>query len=129
MVEEWFKEAASSLTITELNMVFLREISSFLGIKTEFLFSRDFNLREGKTERLVEICKALNAKNYYTGGAARAYIEENSFEENGINLHYFDYSGYPVYQQLHGEFNPQVSIIDLIFNAGEEAVNYLKHTN
>ena len=37
-----------------------------------------------------------------------------------------DYSGYPEYHQLHGDFVHEVSIIDLIFNEGPEAVSYLK---
>ena len=39
----------------------------------------------------------------------------------GIALRYADYSGLPEYPQLHPPFEPQVSIIDLIFMCGPEA--------
>ena len=43
-----------------------------------------------------------------------------------INVHYFDYSGYPNYNQLYGEFIHEVSIIDLILNEGENSTKFMK---
>ena len=126
MVEDWYKQAALANTITEVNLIFLRGISDFLGFKTKFLFSKDFELLEDKTERLIHICKQLDGKQYYTGAAARAYMNEGLFEEAGIGLNYFDYSGYPEYLQLHGGFEHGVSILDMIFNLGDETRHYLK---
>jgi hypothetical protein len=37
-----------------------------------------------------------------------------------------DYSGYREYEQLYPPFEHGVSIIDLIFNTGDEASTYLK---
>jgi WbqC-like protein family len=48
------------------------------------------------------------------------------FSQQGVTVHYFDNSGYPEYTQLHGEFDHAVSIIDLLFNEGPHAKNFMK---
>ncbi|MFY0592628.1 WbqC family protein [Roseivirga sp.] len=126
LVNEWYREAFHCDTITDVNMVFLKGIGEFLGVKAKFLFSRDFNLVDDKTERLVAICQELNGTDYYTGSAAKAYMQEDFFKKQSINVHYFDYSGYPEYKQLHGDFEHGVSILDMIFNLGPDCKNYMK---
>lgn len=112
--------------ISEVNNVFTKAICKLLGIETKIRQSDEFELLEEKTERLVDICKSLGATDYYSGPAAKAYMDESKFENENIKLHYFDYSGYPEYRQLHGEFTHAVSIIDLIFNEGPFAKNFMK---
>jgi hypothetical protein len=35
------------------------------------------------------------------------------------------YEGYPQYPQLHGPFEPAVSVLDLLFNVGPDVPQYL----
>ena len=58
--------------------------------------------------------------------AAKEYMDEYLFENESIRVHYFDYSNYPIYPQLYGEFTHYVSILDLIFNVGDGAKKYMK---
>jgi hypothetical protein len=116
----------SLINITEINIAFIKTINSILNITTKIIDSREFELVEGKTERLVDICKRCNATDYYTGPAAQDYMDENLFTKENINVHYFDYSEYKPYEQLNGEFTHYVSILDLIFNTGDEAKFYMK---
>ena len=109
------------LNLTEVNISFIRAINKILDIKTEIIDSRKFELADGKTERLVDICKKLNGTEYYTGPAAKDYMEEILFEKENIKLNYFDYSNYPEYSQLFGELPHAVSILDLLFNMGSDA--------
>ncbi len=115
--------------LTEVNMHFIRAINSFLNINTEIKFSSDFVLHEERTMRMVNICKELGVKKYYSGPAAKAYMDEQFFTQNGIEVHYWDYSGYPEYPQILNPFEHGVSILDLIFNTGEESVKYLKFSH
>lgn len=112
--------------LSKVNYNFLKAVCDILGIKTKMIWSDEFNLLEEKTERLVDICKTLGATDYYSGPAAKAYMNEELFEKENITVHYFDYSGYPEYAQLHGEFTHAVSIIDLIFNEGPNATKFMK---
>ena len=110
--------------LSEVNEYFIKNINIYLGINTEILRSESFSLKEGKTERLIGICKDLNAKEYYSGPAAQNYMEEELFEKASIKLNYFDYSDYKEYPQLHGDFVHGVSILDLIFNLGEKSIEF-----
>lgn len=112
--------------LSRVNYEFLRAVCDILDIKTKMTWSDEFVLLEERTERLVDICKKAGATDYYSGPAAKAYMNEELFEKENIKVHYFDYSGYPVYNQLHGEFTHAVSIIDLIFNEGPNATKYMK---
>ena len=112
--------------ITDININFIKTINSILGINTKITDSREFEIIDGKTERLIDICKKCNATDYYSGPAAKDYMDEGLFKNNNINVHYFDYSNYSVYPQLFGDFSHFVTILDLIFNTGEKAKNYMK---
>lgn len=115
--------------LSKVNFRFIEAINRLLGISTPVIWSSEFELLEEKTERLVDICKRLGASDYYSGPAAKAYMNEELFERENIKVHYFDYSGYPQYKQLHGEFTHAVSIIDLIFNEGGNASKFMKSFN
>jgi pentatricopeptide repeat protein len=112
--------------LSKVNYNFLKAVCEILGIKSKMIWSEEFNLLEEKTERLVDICKTRGATDYYSGPAAKAYMNEELFEKENIKVHYFDYSGYPEYNQLHGEFTHAVSIIDLLFNEGPNSTKFMK---
>jgi len=112
--------------LSEVNYTFTKAVCELLGIGTNIRYSDEFNLLEEKTERLVDICKKLGGTDYYSGPAAKAYMDESKFENENIKVHYFDYSGYPEYKQLYGEFTHAVSILDLIFNEGPNAKKFMK---
>jgi hypothetical protein len=112
--------------LTDINFKLIQVICEILEINTIIIDSREFELVEGKTERLIDICKKRDAKHYYTGPAAKEYIENEYFLDEGISLNYFDYGGYPEYKQLHEPFSHNVSVLDLIFNCGNNSKQYLK---
>lgn len=112
--------------LTDINVKLIQVICEILKINTTIIDSREFELVDGKTERLVDICKKRDAKHYFTGPAAKDYIENKFFLDEGISLNYFDYGGYPEYKQLHEPYSHNVSVLDLIFNCGNDAQQYLK---
>lgn len=112
--------------LSELNRTLTSTICGMLGIETTLKWSWDYELADGKTERLVDLCRQAHATTYISGPAARDYIDPALFEAAGIKLRYFDYGGYPEYPQLWGGFEHGVSIIDLLFNCGPDAVRYMK---
>jgi len=125
MVEFWYLTATSKY-LTEVNIHFLKNICTFLNIDTEWRLSSEFQLAEEKTQRLVNICKEIKATDYYSGSAAKAYMEEDKFTQENIKVHYWDYSGYPEYEQLYPPFEHGVTMLDLIFNEGSNAYKFMK---
>ena len=112
--------------LSNLNRKFIETICNYIGIKTIISNSSDYSLIEGKTERLVDLCEQAGGSEYISGPSARNYIEGRIFSDKGIKLTWFDYSGYPEYNQLYGEFIHEVSILDLLFNCGKKSSNYMK---
>ena len=112
--------------ISQLNRRFIEAISNYLGYKTVISNSWDYTLIEGKSERLADLCLKAGGQEYISGPAAKEYIEESAFSERGIKLTWFDYLGYPEYPQLWGEFQHGVSILDLLFNCGKDAPQFMK---
>lgn len=124
--EKMYEQASKLNFLSDINLLFIQSVCEILEIKTRLRQSSEFDLVDGRTNRLVEICRQLGATDYFTGPSAKNYIEKTLFDQANIQLHYFDYSGYPAYRQLHGEFLHEVSIIDLLLNEGPQAKRYLK---
>lgn len=112
-------------TISELNLYINRWIMQKLDIKTEARMSSEFMAVGSKTDRLIDILRKVGATSYLSGPAAKLYIEVNKFNDAGIGLEYKVYE-YPEYPQLYGKFEPSVTVLDLLFNCGNESRKYLK---
>ena len=114
------------MNLSELNQYLIRTISQeFLGIQTEMIDSRTFDLEGQRLDRLLDLLRKAGADSYVSGPAARSYIEPEKFEAAGIELIYKSYEGYPRYPQLHGAFEHGVSMIDLLLNVGRDAPRYI----
>ncbi len=114
-------------SIAELTIDLTKDVCGFLEINVDFVNSSALNVDQTleKSEKLIAICKALSATHYLSGPSAANYIGDGEvFKSNKIFLEYADYT-MPPYTQLYGEFIPDLSIIDLLFNAGSESRNFL----
>ena len=126
---EFFKEMYLGGAGTMLSLVnhhFLSSICQLLGIRTKISWSMDYRLVEGKTERLVDLCRQAGATEYLSGPSAKNYIDATLFVRAGIGLRFMDYSGYPEYEQRFPPFDHQVSIIDPILNTGPSAQSFMR---
>lgn len=112
--------------LSEVNHSFITAICRSLGITTPIAWSSDFPTRDSRNERLIDICKACGATDYLSGPKASAYLDEAAFGAAGIAVHFADYSGYPEYAQPHPPFDHAVSVLDLLFSVGPQAITYMK---
>ncbi|MBN9244833.1 MAG: WbqC family protein [Mesorhizobium sp.] len=111
--------------ISKINHSFIKSICDYIGITTNITWSWDYQSATGKTERLVDLCRAAGAATYVSGPAAKSYLDVGLFDEAGIAVEWFSYDGLEPYPQIHGAFENQVSIVDLLFNAGPESRRYI----
>lgn len=72
------------------------------------------------------MCQKAGATEYLSGPAAKDYIDEDLFSQAGMKLSWMNYSGYREYPQLNPPFEHGVTVLDLIFNTGSEAINYIR---
>jgi hypothetical protein len=124
LLEQVYLECAES-HLSDINRRFLSAICDILGIRTKMTWSWEYNIIEGKTERLVSICRQAGAAVYFSGPSAASYIDARQFEDSGIDLVYLDYAGYPPYRQLFPPFDHHVSVLDLILNEGPDARRFM----
>ena len=114
-------ELLADLTI-ELTVAVAREL---LGIAhTQFERSSQLGIGGTKSGRLVSICQAFGATRYVTGPSAGSYLDEQQFEQAGIAVEYMKYD-YPEYPQRFPPFDPEVSVLDLLFMVGPAAPRYI----
>lgn len=129
-IEEWLKPlylTEQPDLLSQLNRRFIEAICNYLSIPTVISNSWDYDLVEGKTERLANLCAQAGGTEYISGPAAKDYVEEQIFEEQDIKLSWFDYTGYSEYPQLWGEFNHGVTILDLLFNCGKDSSRFMRY--
>lgn len=110
--------------LSDINILFIKQIIKLLNININVIDSSEFVLKGDKTEKLLNICLELNASKYFTGPAAKNYMNENIFYENNIEIEYNNYSGFPEYKQQWNGFDHYVSILDMFFNLGPNTINY-----
>jgi hypothetical protein len=101
------------------------KISEILGIKVKFLKSSEVNVPGKRTERLVNLCKAIGADTYLSGVGGKNYMDLELFKEEHIRVEFQDFK-HPVYPQRFGDFIPNLSIIDVLFNCGDKSLDILK---
>jgi hypothetical protein len=113
--------------LSQANRAFIEAICGYLSIDTRISNSWDYSLKDGKTERLVDLCIQAGGTEYISGPAAKNYLEEKTFKDAGITLTWFDYQGYPEYPQLWGKFTHNVTILDLLFNCGKDSSRFMRY--
>lgn len=96
---------------------------------TKFIRSSELqNISGVKNERLINILKSIGATHYISGPSAQDYIEDAMFKDAGIELEYMNYD-YPTYPQRFPPFDPNVSILDLMFMIGPDALEYIENNH
>jgi hypothetical protein len=91
---------------------------------TRFLRSSSLRVEGTKTDRLLALLAAVGASHYISGPSARAYIDEEKVRAARVTLEYMTYD-YPEYEQLYPPYDPQVSILDLLFMKGADAGEWI----
>ena len=110
--------------LVDLDMVFIYEINQYLSLDTRILFSSEIGSTEEKDEKLLSICRHLNASHYLSGDVAKNYLREPIFLAEGISVEWHNYS-HPYYNQQwikEQGFISYLSVLDLLFNHGTESL-------
>lgn len=106
-------------SLSRLNQHLITRIASdFFELDTHFEDSSTRNLQGTKSSRLLDLLEQVGASVYISGPSARNYIDEEQFRSRGIRIEWMDYGHYPEYRQLRSPFVGNLSVLDLLFNAG-----------
>jgi hypothetical protein len=114
--------------LRDLNVSLIKQICEILEIKTKIISSSELNYnkeKKGKNEDIISLCKSVGITSLYDAKGAEQFLDKSLFLENGIFLQFQEFN-HPQYKQLWGEFEPYLSIIDLIFNEGKNSLKIIK---
>jgi hypothetical protein len=104
-------------------------LADALGVATPVALASELGAaawspQDDATARLVALCRAVGADRYLAGQDGARYIDARQFAAAGIAVEAQRYE-HPVYAQLHGEFVPFLSTVDLLLTQGDEALAIL----
>lgn len=111
--------------LTDINIWMIKNLALKIGIEKRFIIASELALSEDPTERLLDICRHLNADTYLSGKDGAKYMDIKRFQESGVKIVFQDYQ-HPMYNQLYGTFEACMSAIDLMFNYGPESIAILR---
>jgi len=115
--------------LAPLAMASSRWLAGALGVATPAVLASELVVEgtgaaDDATARLVALCRAVGADTYLAGQDGARYMDTQRFVAAGIAVQAQRYE-HPVYGQLHGEFAPFLSALDLLLTHGDEALAIL----
>lgn len=111
--------------LADLNLSLIGLLLDILQIHVQIVRGTELGVTGQKTERLINTCKAVGATSYVSGrGAANAYLDIPLMMANRIDVT-VDSFEQPAYPQLWGNFLPNMSAIDVVFNIGPRVTEYM----
>jgi hypothetical protein len=103
--------------LSDFNRASIELLMRLFDIEIETVTATSLSPQGKSNELLVDILKKIGADRYLSGPGARAYFRPEPFAAAGIEVLWQDFQ-HPVYSQLHGDFVPYLSSIDLLLNCG-----------
>lgn len=106
--------------LLDLNLALLHLLRGWLGLTTPLLRSSQLAIDGERNQRLINLCRHCGADVYLSGNAGQNYLDEAAFAAAGVSVAWHNYA-HPVYPQLHGDFLPYLSVLDLLLNVGPDS--------
>ena len=125
VVDQVFSQPAFSLADAARASVVALVNYFNLATHCRFVDSKNLGVQGGSSQRVVDIVKAVGGTVYITGHGAQHYLDHQLFEQSGIAVQYMQYRCI-AYPQLHGEFTPYVTALDLVANCGKAGVSVIQ---
>lgn len=114
--------------LIDFNLELLQWILKILKISISIVFASSTGVTSTRTFRLLDIVEHFEGTAYLSGIGAKAYLKEHLFVERNMTLIWQDFK-HPIYPQLHGEFVPNLSVLDCLLNCGETCKELLTNNN
>ena len=114
--------------LRDLNVRIITTICKLLGIKTEIVFSSELKLAEenlDKSEKITALCEKVGITYLYDAKGAQEFIDISTFAGKSIAIAFQNYE-HPRYSQLFGKFTPYMSVVDLLFNEGQNSLETIR---
>ncbi|HJU55712.1 MAG TPA: WbqC family protein [Pyrinomonadaceae bacterium] len=125
LFEDFYRRSWTKLA--DLNVAALELIARSLGIEKKWVMASELKVSGQKSELVLEICKTLGARGYYSGRTGSTYLNKDEFRRAGIEIIVQNFN-HPVYEQqfmTERGFVPNLSALDLLFNCGARGLRLI----
>ena len=110
--------------LIDLNMEVISYLLKALKIDKKIFRCSELSIESGKSQLLVEMCNKFGSGTYLSGIHGRDYLDLDLIKRNNLKVLFQDFNQ-PVYEQLYNDFIPNLSVIDLLFNKGDESIDLI----
>lgn len=105
----------------DLNIALIELFKDYLGLRVLTYRSSELSIPAQSNERLVKMCQKLGATKFIVKPNTEDYHPKDFFKSHDISFAYFSYETQK-YEQLYGEFIPDLSILDYAMNCGPNSL-------
>lgn len=112
-------------SLLELDLETTKKVMTWLGLSTPTVLESTLGVKSMGSQRLVDICQAVDADEYLSGRGGTRYLDEDVFRARGISVEYQNYSAVPYPQRFVADFVPDLSVLDMLFNVGPSSPAYI----
>jgi hypothetical protein len=111
----------SLVRLEQLNLALIRGFAARLELAPKFSCSSDLAPSGQRSERLLSILQLLGERDYLSPAGSAAYIAEDAvLEAAGVRVEYQRFEPLPYPQRGASQFEPALSIVDVVANLGFE---------
>ncbi len=119
--EELYSDAGRADEFLPMAMRFINHVVELLEIDVPLKLSSEMELKEKKSDLILEICRSVGATTYLSGPMGRDYLDTQKFHDQGIGITFHSFSP-PDYKQCWKGFESHLSIVDLLMNLSTEDI-------
>ncbi|MFZ5862543.1 MAG: WbqC family protein [Nitrospirota bacterium] len=113
--------------LIDFNRALLDLAMEYFEIEIPISNSSEYGIEAASSARLLALVQAKQGSVYLTGSGSRDYLDEDMFRMAGIRVIWQEFA-HPIYPQLHGDFEPMLSCLDVLFNCGRGAADVVRST-
>lgn len=98
-----------------------------MNVKTEFIFSSNLNINHDLKgqDKIIEICKKLNASTYVNLPGGKVLYEEKIFLQENINLKFLESGSHEYLHVKTKKFYSNLSFLDVLMNVDKHDLKKL----
>ncbi len=125
--EEFYQQSYELLV--QVNVACIRLLMDLLGLERKVILASSLKVETDEpTLRLVKICQALAGDAYLSGKDGAKYMDLDTFHSHQLEVVFQDFH-HPEYSQCYGPFEPNLSVVDLLFNCGPESLTIIREAS
>ncbi len=107
--------------LADFTISLIENLKELINISTPLIRSSELHGSGTKADLLASLCKEVGATSYVSPPGSKEYLDmSDTFKSIGLPINYFEFK-HPEYLQIYGDFLPYMSVIDMLFNCGEQS--------